>query len=118
MQIEDINYTLPTTEISAENFDKEKWLKENPVDYFKFIYLLFTTTKNAPSNIPRDIVMGAAFEALYSVTRLYVPDTLYKFYSLNNNQKLNKRKFATLQNKQIFMSDIKEFNDPFDGKAF
>ena len=118
MKIEDINYTLPTTEISAENFDKEKWLKENPVDYFKFIYLLFTTTKNAPTNIPRDIVMGAAFEALYSVTRLYVPDTLYKFYSLNNNQKLNKRKFATLQNKQIFMSDIKEFNDPFDGKAF
>lgn len=118
MKIEDISYTFPTAEISAEDFDKEKWLEENPVDYFKFIYCLLTTTENAPTNLPRNIKMQVVFESLYSVIRLYIPDTLYKFYSLNDNRKLNRIKFRTLQNKHIFMSNIKDFNDPFDGKAF
>ena len=118
MKIEDIHYDLPTEQIESEDFDKEKWLKENPIDYFKFIYHLLITTENAPTNLPQNIKMAVVFEALYSVIRLYMPDTLYKFYSLNNNRKLNKQKFRTLQNKQIFMSKIKDFNDPFDGKAF
>lgn len=118
VKIEDINYTLPTEEIAEENFDKEKWLQEHPIDYFKFIHLLFTTTNNAPTNLPHSIKMAVVFDALYYVIRLYLPDTLYKFYSLNDNRKLNKQKFKTLQSKQIFMSKIKDFNDPFDGKAF
>ena len=118
MKIEDINYTLPTKQINAENFDKEQWLKEHPIDYFKLIYVLFKTTKNAPDYVPQDLAMDVAFNALYPVTRLYIPDTLYKFYSLNNDQYLNKKKFNTLRNQQVFMSDIKDFNDPFDGKAF
>ena len=118
MKIEDINYTLPTAEISSDDFDKEKWLQEHPIDYFKLLYVLFNTTKNAPTDMPRDFVMNVVFELLYPVTRLYIPDTLYKFYSLNDDKELNEKKFSTLQNKQIFMSDIKDFNDPFDGKAF
>ena len=43
MKIEDINYTLPTAEISSDDFDKEKWLQEHPIDYFKLLYVLFTT---------------------------------------------------------------------------
>lgn len=118
MKIEDINYTLPTEQISEKDFDKVKWLQEHPIDYFKFIYLLFNTTKNATENIPYTLAMDVAFRALYPVTRLYIPDTLYKYYSLNDNKKLNQQKFKTLKNKQIFMSQIKDFNDPFDGKAF
>ena len=118
MKIEDINYTLPTAQVDSENFDKEKWLQENPIDYFKFIYLLFTTIKNAPKNISRNIAMNVIFVALYQVTRLYIPDTLYKFYSLTGDETLNEKKFTTLENRKIFMSDIKGFNDPFDGKAF
>ena len=118
MKIEDINYTLPTAEIAEKDFNKEKWLQDHPVDYFKLIYVLFNTTKNAPTDVPRDFVMNVVFELLYPVTRLYIPDTLYKFYSLNDDQELNDKKFKTLQNKQIFMSNIKDFNDPFDGKAF
>ena len=118
MKIEDIHYALPTEQIEADNFDKEKWLEENPIDYFKFIYHLLITTENAPTNLPQNIKMAVVFKALYSIIRLYMPDTLYKFYSLNNNRNLNKQKFKTLQNKQIFMSKIKDFNDPFDGKAF
>ena len=107
MKIEDINYVLPTEQIAEKDFDKEKWLQEHPIDYFKFIYLLFNTTKNAPKNIPRTLAMDVAFQALYPVTRLYIPNTLYKYYSLNDNRKLNKQKFNTLQNQQIFMSKIK-----------
>ena len=118
MKIEDINYTLPTKQINAEDFDKEQWLKEHPIDYFKLIYVLFKTTKNAPNDVPQDLAMDVAFNALYPITRLYIPDILYKFYSLNNDQNSNKKKFDTLKNQQIFMSDIKDFNDPFDGKAF
>ena len=118
MKIEDINYTLPTAEIAEKDFNKEKWLQDHPVDYFKLIHVLFNTTKNAPTDVPRDFVMNVVFELLYPVTRLYIPDTLYKFYSLNDDQELNDKKFKTLQNKQIFMSNIKDFNDPFDGKAF
>ena len=118
MKIEDINYTFPTAEIAEKDFNKEKWLQDHPVDYFKLIHVLFNTTKNAPTDMPRDFVMNVVFELLYPVTRLYIPDTLYKFYSLNDDQELNDKKFKTLQNKQIFMSNIKDFNDPFDGKAF
>ena len=117
MKIEDIHYTLPTDQINIENFDKEKWLQENPIDYFKYLYILFTSNGMAP-DVPSEIVMKVAFDALYRVTRLYIPDTLYKYYSLTNDEELNEKKFLTLRNKQIYMSDIKDFNDPFDGKAF
>lgn len=118
MKIEDINYTLPTAQISEKDFDKEKWLENNPIDYFKLIYVLFNTTNNSPKDIPREIAMDIAFQAMYPVIRLYIPDILYKFCSFTHDEKLNEKKLLTLKNKQIFMSDIKDFNDPFDGKAF
>ena len=104
--------------ITEKDFDKAKWLQEHPIDYFKFIYVLFNTLKNAPTNVAKTLVLDIAFKTLYPVTRLYIPDTLYKYYSLNEDEELNKQKFKTLQNNQIFMSRIRDFNDPFDGKAF
>lgn len=117
MKIEDIKYALPTAQVDGENFDKEKWLQKNPIDYFKFLYILFTSNKIAPQ-MPSSLTMQIAFEKLYKVIRLYIPNTLYKFYSLTYDEELNKKKLLTLKNKQIYMSDIKDFNDPFDGKAF
>jgi hypothetical protein len=61
MKIEDINYTLPTAIISSDDFDREKWLQEHPVDYFKLLYVLFNTTENAPPDMPRNIVMNVVF---------------------------------------------------------
>ena len=118
MKIEDLRYSMPTSPVDEKDFDKEKWLRENPIDYFKMVYLLLKTTNDAPSNMPHNVVMSAAFKTLYSIIRLYLPNTLYKFCSLTENKELNKMKFSTLRNKKIFMSDIKDFNDPFDGKAF
>ena len=93
MKIEDINYTLPTNQIDVDDFDREKWLQENPIDYFKFLYILFTSNNITPQ-VPIDIVMKVTFDALYRVTRLYIPDTLYKYFSLTNDEALNKKKFA------------------------
>lgn len=122
MKIEDINYDLSAVQINEEDFNKEQWLLEHPVDYFKFLYLLLKIPDNLPNkmanNIPRELTTDIVFELLYPVTRLYIPDTLYKFYSFTNDDELNQKKLSTLRNRQIFMSDIKDFNDPFDGKAF
>ena len=118
MKIEDINYTLPTEQINSTDFDIEKWRRENPIDYFKLLYLLFTTTDSYNEDVPRDIVMKFTAEAIFHAIQLYIPDTLFKFYSFNEDLQLNEKKLTTLQNKQIYMSDIKDFNDPFDGKAF
>ncbi len=117
MKIEDINYILPTRQIAEKNFDKEKWIKENPIDYYKFIYVLFVSSDVAP-HVDKNLVMAIKFSAIYEVTRLYIPDTLYKFFSLNEDDVLNEKKFETLRNKKIYMANAREFNDPFDGKAF
>lgn len=59
-----------------------------------------------------------AFETIYRVIRLYIPDTLYKYYSLTDDTELNKKKFETLQNNKIFICEAKYLNDPFDNKAY
>lgn len=58
------------------------------------------------------------FNAIYQVTRLHVLEVLFKYYSLTDDEGLNKKKFQTLSEGKIFMSEIKDFNDPFDGKGF
>lgn len=46
--------------------------------------------------------------------RLYYPDYLYKFLSLDDNDELNKLKFNTLLSKSIYFSKIEQLNDPFE----
>lgn len=107
MRIEDIHYDLSAIPVDINNFDLEKWRLKNPIDYFKFMYIInISTNKNE------------VFDVLYKITRLYIPDTLFKYYSLTDNQELNEQKLQTLERKRIFMSDVKWLNDPFDNKAF
>ena len=40
MKIEDLHYDIPNSLVSEEDFNIEKWRKENPMDYFKAIYLI------------------------------------------------------------------------------
>ena len=40
MKIEDIKYEIPDKIISEKDFDVEKWRIENPMDYFKAMYLI------------------------------------------------------------------------------
>lgn len=94
----------------SDEFDVEKWRKENPIDYLKMIELILE-----PED---DTVKKYVFDTLYEINRRYIPDYLYKYYSLTDDDSLNKLKLTTLDEGKIFMSDPKDFNDPFDGKAF
>lgn len=113
MKIEELNYPLNDKEVDDKNFDIEKWRRENPIDYFKIVYIYLKIGENI-----RDDFKSMIFMDLYKVLRLYIPDTLFKYYSLNEDVDMNNTKLETLQQGKIFLSEIKYFNDPFDGKAF
>jgi hypothetical protein len=107
LKIEDIQYTVPEREVDEVNFDIEKWRIDNPMDYLKAMFLI-----NISSN------KNEVFKTIYRVTRLYIPETLFKYSSLTDNIALNEQKLYTLEQKKIFMSDVKYLNDPFDNKAY
>ncbi len=109
MKLEDLQYPLSNQPIDEKNFDIEKWRKENPVDYFKFLYMI-----EQQQGIAKDI----AFQAIYKVIRQYLPDILYKYYSFTEDERMNEIKLETLKKQQVYLSDIQSFNDPFDSKAF
>lgn len=110
MKIEDIEYDIPNKTFDEDSFDLVKWRKENPMDYLKAMFILNKATNS--------IVRNEVFKAIYKVTRLHIPDTLFKYFSLTDNTSLNEQKLLTLQQQQIFMSDAKYLNDPFDNKAY
>lgn len=107
MKIEDIKYTIPERSISEEDFDIAKWRCENPMDYLKALFLINT-------GVNKDEI----FKTIYRITRFYIPDTLFKYFSLTDNIALNEQKLETLRQAKVFMSDAKYLNDPFDTKAY
>ena len=109
MRIEDLKYEIPTKRVDDKDFDLEKWREETPMDYLKAMYLL-----NMAEGVSKDIV----FQEIYKITRLYIPEVLYKFFSLTDDKVLNEKKLETLLQCKIFMADAKSLNDPFDGKAY
>ena len=44
-----------------------------------------------------------------------VPTRLVKYYSLNDNEAVNKSKIQYLSEQRIFLSASSGFNDPFEG---
>lgn len=65
----------------------------------------------------------AKFEEVFDYIGKYIPKRLYKYYSLfdedsNEAIKRNERKFKTLSENKIWLSDFKMFNDPFEAKNF
>jgi hypothetical protein len=107
MKIEDIQSVIPEKLFDLNSFDIEKWLLKNPMDYLKAMNLI-------NMSINKDEV----FRAIYDITRYYIPDTLFKYYSLTDSITLNEQKLITLQQQKIFMSEIRYLNDPFDNKAY
>ena len=70
MKIEDLHFDFPTEPVDEENWDLETWRRENPMDYFKAMYILGMANIGASQ--------AEAFKAIYRVVRLYVPSILYK----------------------------------------
>ncbi|MNL66945.1 hypothetical protein D3C87_1914820 [compost metagenome] len=85
----------------------EEYRLANPMDYIKAINLI-----NASTN------KNEVFHEIYQITRLHIPNILYKYYSLNDDEKLNDLKLTTLSEEKIFLASSQDFNDPFDSKAF
>lgn len=48
--------------------------------------------------------------------RKTIPRYIYKYYSLDNNSKLNEQKLSSLRNNSIWSSQLSGFNDPFEGQ--
>ena len=107
MKLEDIKFTIPQKPIDEKDFDIEKWRMDHPMDYLKAMFLINTSSNK-----------NEVFKTIYKVTRLYIPDILFKYYSLTDNIALNEQKLHTLEQKKIFMSDARYLNDPFDNKAY
>lgn len=61
-------------------------------------------------------------EERYEEATLYksscIPDVLYKYCWLDDNEEKNGQRLSTLANGQIYLSPLNQFNDPFEGKAF
>lgn len=93
--------------VLEKQFDLKKWRAENPMDYILAMNLI-----NQASN------KNEVFMTIYKITRLHLPDVLFKFFSLTDDIALNESKLDTLQNQKIYMSDVKNLNDPFDSKAY
>ncbi len=110
MKIEDLHYDMPEDPVDEENWDIETWRREHPMDYFLAMYIL--------NKADIGYAQAEMFKTIYKIVRFHVPDVLYKYYSLSSDESLNMKKFQTLSEGKIFMSDIKDFNDPFDGKGF
>lgn len=111
MKIEDLFYDLSDIKpVDEKNWNKEQWLKENPIDYYKMIYILNQTESGAAQT--------EVFKTLYQIVRLYIPQVLFKYCSLSDNETSNEKRFMTLLDRKIFMADINSFNDPFDSKGF
>jgi hypothetical protein len=90
-----------------EEFDIDKWRAEKPMDYILAMNLI-----NQSSN------KNEVFRMIYNVTRLHIPYILFKYFSLTENASLNNSKFETLRKQKVYMSDVKDLNDPFDSKAY
>lgn len=111
MKFEDLQYDFsPKPPIDEKNWNRDQWVKDYPVDYFKILYFI--------NQANEEFIQNEVFKTIYRIIRLYIPDTLFKYYSLTENDELNTRKFETLENRKIYLSDICSFNDPFDSRAF
>ena len=105
MRIEDIIIESNIKKIDEKNWEINKWRKEYLVDYFKMSALLLKSEES--------ILRDEIFKALYKVIRLYIPDTVYKYYALDISEKRDKENLDTLYKGKVYMSEIKGFNDPF-----
>lgn len=88
--------------IRRDKIDLESWSNYNKMDFDKYI----------------DLIENEEYENAVKYKNSFIPDKLYKYYWLDDNDNNNKLRLDTLSNNQLYLSPIADFNDPFEGKAF
>jgi len=83
----------------------DKYVNENPVNYMNLL-------KNFDQFSIYEI------QKILGNIMLYVPDKIFKYYSLTDNEELNHKKFSTLENKEVYLSYASDFNDIFDSSFY
>lgn len=94
--------------VEPQNWNKDIWKTEHPIDYLEIVRML----NSVPLPILDDIFLN-----LVKMTRLYLPDILFKYYCLDNDKEMNRKKLQTLSRSEIYLSNLSDNNDPFDGRA-
>ncbi|WP_199613806.1 DUF2971 domain-containing protein [Paenibacillus alkalitolerans] len=89
------------------DFGLDKYREEHPMDYLKAIELINSDPYNS-----------LVSDTIYKITRLHIPDTVYKYFSLTDDKELNELKFKTIEDKKIYLASPKELNDPFESNAY
>lgn len=59
-----------------------------------------------------------AAKLIYKKAHSILPETIYKFYSFTEDEKLNQKKLDCLNSNKIFLSSREMFNDPYDDKGY
>lgn len=90
-----------------DDFDIERYRIEHPMDYIKAVEILKSCSNK-----------DEVFSWIYDITRLHIPNTLYKYFSLTDDENLNDLKLNALAEKKVFLANSGDFNDPFENKAF
>ena len=109
LNINNYKYKEPEM-ILTDMKDVEEWRQKVPMDYISSIQLAVSSGEEG--------YFERAWDIIYNISRLYIPDRLYKYCSLTNNKELNEQKLNTLVNDRIYMSNVIDLNDPFDNKAY
>lgn len=70
-----------------------------------------------------ELLENKDFVGVFNYIGEYIPKTLYKYYYLydeTNKEAIeeNKKRFSTLENNKLWLSDFKKFNDPFEAQNF
>jgi len=82
---------------------------KRPIDYFLIIDS-FLCSEEIRSKL-------RLAELIVNVAKNYLPDSIFKFHKLTDDNHLNNKKLQNLENKEVFLSESKSLNDPFDMKA-
>lgn len=109
MDIKD--YFCSKQEIDFEQlFKMENWQDFIMIDYIKGLKHAFSCDNEEDYK--------QTIKEIYNASRICIPNTLYKYNSLTGDENMNNLKLKTLADNLVYLSEISEFNDPFDNKVY
>ena len=69
-------------------------------------------------DLSTNIDVNDVCERFYEKVRKFLPDKIFKYYSLNNDSNLNDSKLKSLREGKVYVSSREKFNDPYDDYGY